>query len=185
MNCPWAFGEAEKCCPPPWDPPRTLSTTHSHRPVPTTLQPGCFWSTGSSSGHAKIKLERWVSKGLLLIPSWLHLSWTISPPMDTSSILNNGCHLALPDEKKRHQPGAKAAWPSDQRATGDLQISLTPPQDLLVGFPGARRGGRAGKSSEVLNILFSPPLPKKGTHLSFSICIIGSSQSSHPPACRE
>lgn len=44
------------------------------------------------------------------------------------------------------------------------------------------------KNLNVLNILFSPPLPKKGPrltqHLSFSFCIIGSSQSSHPPACQ-
>lgn len=63
--------------------PRTLSTTHSHRPVPITLQPGQFWSTGSSLGHAKIKLQMWVSKGWMLVPSWFHLSWTIrsaSPP---------------------------------------------------------------------------------------------------------
>lgn len=51
-------------------PHRANSTTHSSSwlpwPVTATLQPSTFWSpmsAGSGLGHAKIKIERWVSKG--------------------------------------------------------------------------------------------------------------------------
>lgn len=72
---------------------RANSTTHGSSrlpwPVTTTLQPSKFWSTvstGSGLGHAKIKMERWVSKG------WTSSHSTIAS-LETEHQVSQPAHL--------------------------------------------------------------------------------------------
>lgn len=137
-----------------------------------------FWSTGSSLGRAKIKLQRWVPKGCILVPSWLHLSWTIRSAslMDTSSIRSNG-HLALPHDHSPTKRGTSLGQSQCGQVTREQRGSPNIPDPTTGSLGRVSRSTEWGIRKEQLRCVEYPllsPSPQKGRqHL--SICIISSS----------